>query len=199
MPAVLADAQLMIEGRPRRRQADGNADDQHDRPGDQQADDREHDVEDALEEQLQARRPEALVEDQVAGAQVLDRDLAGVLLVHGRQVIELHAVEFHVEQLLHRQLAAGIHEAHHDAFDAADRGRSAESRRPCRGHGNPIAAVVGLVVGEADDLDAQLLAALREFEREFTGGVAACRPRAAARPVPPPPTATRTRTATRRR
>ena len=66
------------------------------------------------------------------GPQVLHRDLAGVFLVDRGEVIERHAVELHLEQLLHRQLAARIGEADHDAIHrsrAHDRGNVFDRRR----------------------------------------------------------------------
>ena len=47
------------------------------------------------------------------------------------QVVERHAVELHLEQLVHRQLAARVGQADDDAIDAA-RARSTECRRSCR-------------------------------------------------------------------
>ena len=71
-------------------------------------------------------------EDQPARTQVLDRDLAGVVLVNRGEVIEADAVELHLEQLVHRQLAAGVRQADDHLVDAAGRGRSRGCLRSCR-------------------------------------------------------------------
>ena len=91
--AVLADALLVIEHRPGRRELDqparprsmsGAAQQQTDRRGD---DDRAA----ACAARAAPRLAEARREDQPARPQVLDGDLAGVLLVDRRQVVERHA------------------------------------------------------------------------------------------------------------
>ena len=65
------------------------------------------------------RLPEPVGEDEPARTQVLDGDLAGVLLVDRGQVRERHAFELHLEQLVHRQRAARLRQAHDHAIDAA--------------------------------------------------------------------------------
>ena len=91
----------------------------HQRRGQHEADDAHGDVDRALDRAEEARLAEPVGEDQPARSQVLDRDLAGVFLVDRREVVERDALELHLEQLVHRQLAARVRQADDDAIDAA--------------------------------------------------------------------------------
>ena len=96
---------------------------------------------------------------------MLDRDLAGVLLVDRREVGEVDAVEFHLQQRGHRQLAARLGEAHDDAVD-----RSRAHNRRDVGDRTDDAARRGVGrwrvgIDEADNLDAHLGAPF-QFARE---------------------------------
>ncbi len=71
----------------------------------------------ALRSFERARPVEPRRENQPARPEVLDGDLPRVLLIHGRQVIEGHSLQLHLEQLVHRQLAAGVGQADDDAVD----------------------------------------------------------------------------------
>ena len=130
---------------------------------------------------------EAGRKDQPARPEVLDGDLSGVLLVDRRQVIELDALQLHLEQLVHRQLAARIGKAHHDAIDAprAD---------DCPGCRRSVPMTPGLMhrrtdlrrigIDESDDLDAQLVAPLEQLPRKLDAPRQRCRRAAGARAAP---------------
>ena len=96
-------------------------------------------------------------EDPPAGSEILHGDLACVFLVDGRQVIEAYAVEFHLEQLVHWQLAARIGEAHDDSIDAArtDDRRDVLDRADDPWVDQRRADHRGIGIDEPDDLDAE--------------------------------------------
>ena len=112
-------------------------------------------------------------EHQPARTQVLERDLAGVILVDGRQVIEQDAAaQPDVEQMVHRQLAARIRQADHHAVDAQPR----RQRRDIVDHADHAgvdhrrADARRIGVDEADDIDAELLAPFEQLARQHDGG-----------------------------
>ena len=133
------------------------------------------------------RLSKTLREDQPARPQVLDRDLARVLLVDRREVIERHAaVELHLEQLVHRQLAARVGQADDDAIDAAraDDRRNVLDRADHAGIDHRLPDHGGVGIDEADDADAEFVAALVQLPGERDGRRRWCPRAAAARAAP---------------
>ena len=122
-------------------------------------------------------------EDQPARAQILDGDLARVLLVDRRQMVEGDAVQLHLEQLVHRQLAARVRQADDDAIDGsgADDGRNVLDRADDAGIQDRCADLGRIGIDEADDLDAQLVASVEHLPRQVHRSRRWCRRAAAAR------------------
>ena len=113
---------------------------------------------------------EAFGEHEPARTQVLHGDLAGVLRVDRREVVEAHpVVQLHVEQLVHRDLAARVGEADDHAIDAA----VADDGRDVVGVAEDDAVEGGIVrlgarhFDEAGELDAELVPALVDLARQF--------------------------------
>ena len=83
---------------------------------------------------------EAVAEDQPAGVQVVDADLAQALLEVRIEVVDLHALQLAVQQLAQRHAAgAALGQRDHDLVDPAlaarsrsASGRPAGSARPAR-------------------------------------------------------------------
>src|SRR5207248_10473739 len=102
---------------------------------------------------------EARRKDEPAGPQVLRRDLARVLLVQRREMIETHAVQLHLEQLVHGQLAARVRQADHYAVHVAraDDGWDVLNRPDHTGiqHGRTQARRVR--VDKPDNFDSEIL------------------------------------------
>ena len=83
-------------------------------------------------------------------------------------MIEGHALELHLEQAVHRQLAARVAQADDDAVDALaghDRGDVVDGADDGRVD-DRLADACGIGVDEADDLDAEFAAPLVEFARQ---------------------------------
>ena len=104
--------------------------------------------------------------------QILDGDFAGVFLVHRRQVIELDAREFHLQQAIHGQLAARVRETDDDAVHLSLRhdGRNVVDRADDVGRDRiTLANLRGVSVDEPDDVHRQLDAPRVEFARKCDG------------------------------
>jgi hypothetical protein len=113
--------------------------------------------------------PEASGKNDPARPEVLDGDLAGVFLVHRRQVVEGHAVELHLEELLHGQLAARIGEADHHAIDLP----LPDNRRNVVDHANHAGIEHGrpdprrIRIDEPDNVNAHLVPPLVKLPRQL--------------------------------
>ena len=94
------------------------------------------------------------------------------LLVDRRQVVERHAGQLHLEQLVHRQLAARVGQADDDAIDVAgaDDRRNVLDRADDAGVDHRRADARRVGIDEADDLDAELLPALEQLARQADRG-----------------------------
>ena len=117
--AVLAHAFLPVEHRAAAVELDDQCGQQHDRRGqDQQAG--AEDVEGPLDRRAPGALIEAFAEDQPAGIDEVDADLAQAILEVRVEVVDLHAVELAVEQLPQRHAAGSpLGQRDHDLVDLA--------------------------------------------------------------------------------
>ena len=129
------------------------------------------DVDDPLGHRQPRGLPEPVGEDEPARAQVLDRDLAGVLLVDRGEVRERDAVDLHLEQRVHRQGAARVRQADdhavhapgaHDRRDVLDRANHARVE-------HRLAHACGIGIDEPDQLHADLAAHRVQLLRQRDG------------------------------
>ena len=87
-------------------------------------------------------------------------------------MIKGHAIEPHFEQLIHRQLAAGIGEAHDHAVHISftDDGRNVWNRANDPWIEHALADTSRIWIHESDDLDAERLAMIVELPGELDRG-----------------------------
>ena len=117
--AVVAHPLLAVEDRPAAFQLDGDGGQQHHRGGHQDQHQRAQDVEDALDRRAVETLVEAIAEDQPAGVDEIDADLAQHALEIGGDVEHPHARQLAVEQLTQRHAAgAALGQRHDDLVDA---------------------------------------------------------------------------------
>src|SRR5215471_10991601 len=166
--AVLADASLVVQHRARRRHADEQRNQQHDRRRDDETDSGGRDIDEAFRRGQHVALLETRREDQPARTQILDRDFSRVLLVHGGEVIKRHPVELHLEQFLHRQHPASLRQADDDAVDIArtNNRRNIFNRADHAGIDDGHSDPEWVHVYEPDNLDAQLVSQLEHLTGE---------------------------------
>src|ERR1041385_403728 len=163
---VLPHALLAVEDGARGIQFNGDGGDERDRRGKNQSKQRNDDIDDALQEENQAAAAKALGKDDPARLEIRDGNLTQHALVEIMAVLNRHAAQAQHYQVLGWKIDAAFRPlneyfAHLLGLDDLDRGvmrknRHADTHRVAVGEGD----AAGLMRNEADDLHAEVLAAV---------------------------------------
>jgi hypothetical protein len=118
-----------VEQRTGRIQPDGDRGQRHERQRDDGEDDRERQIEHPLHEPRDPRGAKSIREDQPAGLEAVEQNLAGQAFVSRRGVFDANARHLRAQQLFDRQVPAPVGQADHDSIHVAARDNPVDVHR----------------------------------------------------------------------